>query len=836
MIKFYPRLHNAINHLKKQFSRVGLLLFLILQLGNDAHSQCIPPPPVSVTPMISCGGVPGGNGPCNPLTATGADTYVWTPFAGLYTDCTQAILYTGGNSSTVFAAPTAATIYTVTGTVTATGCTATATAFVNATPQAPVVIPSSVSMCISDPPVKLQISRGPVTSLFCSGPVNIAAPDNNVAGSSNSITVSGIPVSCIITSVTVSINMPHTRIGDMVFVLRAPNGVVLNLDYHISATGGSGGTMGFVNTRISSTGTAALSSGTNPYTGVFRADAQIGAVGGPTGMSPTITTWTPLFAIPNGTWTLGFYDGATSEVGTLTSWCLSITTSCAGLPSTQAVWSPSPGLFLDPAATIPYVAGTATDSLWVKPIPAGVYTYQVTTGSLPASTQSFTNSTAISIPVGGTATAYPSPLVVSGLPVTGINVRAVILHNVDHSRSEDIDILLQSPSGQNVILMSDVGGANTIANASYTFEALGPFMNGAAANPTGTYRPTNQGALDNFPAPGPGAVSQPSPVLAMFSGSHNGTWKLFVMDDDGSIGQGMISGGYTIIFDVTGITCTSPPTSVVVTVGPNAVITTQPANQNVCMGNNAHFNVVATGSGLSYQWQLSIDGGVSFNNLINSAPYIGVNTAFLTITAPALSMSGNRYRVIVNGGVCGTATSNPALLTVNPLPNIVIGPSSYIVLYPGQKTTLTSAVTPNAAATYTWLRNGIPVPNATADTLLVDFSQLGLYRLRVTDINGCPNLSDTIRVTDSAGTLRVYPNPSRGNFQLRLYTENNSTVPLKIIIYNNMGVIVATKYHTQTSSYERIDIDLRRNGKGYYFIDVLDTNGRRLARSKVLVQ
>ncbi|HMI79207.1 MAG TPA: T9SS type A sorting domain-containing protein, partial [Ferruginibacter sp.] len=474
--------------------------------------------------------------------------------------------------------------------------------------------------------------------------------------------------------------------------------------------------------------------------------------------------------------------------------------------------------------------------VWVKPSIAGNYTYQVTTQSLPASTQSFTNPTAISIPVGGIATAYPSPLSVAGLPVTGVTVRSVILHNVDHTRSEDIDVVLQSPSGQNVILMSDAGGANTTANATYTFDDAGALMNGAGTNATGTYRPTNYGTPDNFAAPGPGAVAQPSPALAMFTGNYNGMWKLFVIDDDGSSGQGMISGGYTIVFDVTGNTCNSPATSVTVTVGSTTTITTQPANQNVCLGNDAHFNVVATGTGLSYQWQVSPNGGVSFSNLINGGPYIGVNTASLTITAPSLSMSGNRYRVIVNGGVCGSATSNTALLTVNQLPNIVIGPSSYIVLYPGQTTTLTSVVTPNPAATYTWLRNGTPVPGGTSATLLVDFSQLGLYRLTVTDINGCSNLSDTIRVTDSAGTLRVYPNPSAGNFQLRQYLEPNTVKQLTVTVYNNMGIKIFTRSYTQTISYERIDVDIRRNGKGLYWVEILDSKGKRVSMSKVMVQ
>ena len=359
---------------------------------NTVTITCVPPI-VNVTPATSCGGVAGLG--CNgPLTASGnADVYIWSPLAGLYTNCTMTAAYTGTNLSTVYAGPTTNTVYTVTGTKLATGCTNSASALVYYTPPAPNIIPSSVSMCIFDPPVKLSVASGVGSTTFCSGTVNIPVPDNNPAGAVSSIFVNSIPINCTITGMSVTVNMPHTRIGNMVFVLRAPNGNVFNLDYHLSATGGTGFTTGFVNTIISSSGTTALSAGSNPFTGTFRADAQ-GVPGGgfgapgPTGMQPTTATWPSLYAAGsvNGNWTLGFYDGVTGDVGTLTSWCLRFSYTCSGgIPAGPAVWSPAAGLFFDPVATMPYIAGSARDSVWVKPTPAGIYTYQVTTTGLPPS-------------------------------------------------------------------------------------------------------------------------------------------------------------------------------------------------------------------------------------------------------------------------------------------------------------------------------------------------------------------------------------------------------------------------------------------------------------------
>jgi subtilisin-like proprotein convertase family protein len=800
-----------------------------------------PSPIVNITPTVSCGGVPNGSGPCNPLTASGnANTYVWSPILGLYLDCGATAPYTGTNLATVYAAPTSNATYTVTGTNT--GCIKTATTQVNYTPPAPIIVPPSVNMCVGDPAVKLRVAKGTGSSQFCSGTVNIPVPDNNQTGAASSIFVSGIPASCTILGLSVKINMPHTWVGDMVFVLKAPNGQIINLDHFLSSTGGGGTTTGFVNTIISSSGTAALGSGTNPYSSTFKADAATGnnpQPSGPIGMFPTTNNWSSflLASVANGSWTLGFYDGFAGNTGNLTSWCLDISYSCpVGIPSMPAVWSPVTHLYLDPATTIPYIAGTPVDSVWVRPVSAGVYTYQVTTQNT-SSPYSFTNSAALSIPIGGVAGLYPSNVSVSGLPTTGIKVASVVLHGVNHTRSNDMDVVLQSPNGQNVLLMSDVGGANAI-NATYTFKDGASSMNLITANSTGTYNPTNNGVSDNFPAPGPGIISSSSPMLNMFTGNYNGTWKLFVVDDDGTSDQGIIAGGYTINFD-TLLTCTSPPRTVIVTVSSPITITQQPVNQSVCIGASASFNVGVTGAGpFSYQWQVSTNGGATYNNLVNAAPYSGVNSNALTVNTPPITMSGYLFRVIINGGAgngCSGGTSTAALLTINPLPTVTIT-ANPLVIGPGQTTTIRSTVTPNPAATYIWYRNGIIVPGANADTILVDVSVLGDYQLQVIDVNGCTSLSNIVTIAHSfSAKLFTYPNPSRGLFQVRYYSEANASLQRSITVYNNRGARIITKAFTQTTPYQKIDVDVRTHGKGIYWIELRDANGKRVAVNRAVV-
>lgn len=87
-------------------------------------------------------------------------------------------------------------------------------------------------------------------------------------------------------------------------------------------------------------------------------------------------------------------------------------------------------------------------------------------------------------------------------------------------------------------------------------------------------------------------------------------------------------------------------------------ITTQPANQTITENGNAGFNVVASGGGLSYQWQNSTDAGATWADLA------GATTAGLTLNAVPLSRNGERLRVRVsNSG--GQAVSSEVLLTVN---------------------------------------------------------------------------------------------------------------------------------------------------------------------------
>ena len=773
-------------------------------------------------------------------------TYIWTPATGLFTDPQATVPYAAGASAaTVYAAPTTQTVYTVTAIDGNTSCSNSASVVVNATPPAPTVTPNPVAMCLGDTAVRL-ISSSSISGscTVSSGTISVPVPDNSAVGASRNLTVACVPSNANVTGVRVTFSMPHTWDGDMIFNLKAPNGNILNLDKYLGATGGAGATTGFVNTVISSAGVNALSSGTNPYTGTFKADLLNNAPGftiqNPTGFVSNATSWNQLFSTPNGVWTLAMADGGPADVGTLTSWSITLD-YIIGVPSTQATWTPATFLWLDQAQTQPYVAGSQKDTVYTRPTPVGVYTYSVTVNGInpPAI---FSNPAPITINDNAPATPSPSSVVVSNLPTTGVTVKSVTLTGFSHTWSGDVNVVLQSPTGQNVILLGRLGNdAQVVANnVNLTFSnTAATSVPVTSPMASGTYKPTNYNPSPfSFLAPGPQNVVTPvnpaNPTLATFTGNMNGTWKLFVEDRVGG-DVGNISGGFSITFNDPTPGCTSPARTVVVTVNQPIAITTQPVNATVCTNNVTTFSVVATGTSATYQWQVSTDNGNTFTNITNGGVYSGATTPTLTITAPPVSMNGYIYRVIVNGAApCASAISLNRTLTVNPLPTIVIAATPYRNLYPGLTTILGATTISPAAATYTWIRNGTAIPGATLSTYTVDIDHLGSYVLKVTDVNGCTNISNTIVIGDSvSGRVFIYPNPNTGRFQVRYNPMHNAVTPYGINIIDALGKRVLTQQYTLGVPYAPMYVDLSNAGSGVYWVEVVDVDGNRLAMGRV---
>jgi subtilisin-like proprotein convertase family protein len=132
----------------------------------------------------------------------------------------------------------------------------------------------------------------------------------------------------------------------------------------------------------------------------------------------------------------------------------------------------------------------------------------------------------------GTADPYPSTLTVANaLPVvTDVNVT---LSGFSHTYTDDVDILLVGPGGQQATLLSDGGGGDEVTDLTFTFDDEAATAQ-ADEDPyaSGTFKPANYEDDDSYPAPAPTATQASS--LAVFDGTNpNGSWRLFVVDDAG---------------------------------------------------------------------------------------------------------------------------------------------------------------------------------------------------------------------------------------------------------------------------------------------------------------
>jgi subtilisin-like proprotein convertase family protein len=347
--------------------------------------------------------------------------------------------------------------------------------------------------------------KAPLTVYSNSTPITINTTSAFFAPSTATLYPSTIDVSGMtgtITRVAVTLDgVSATRISDMDFLLVSPTGA----KYVFLSDAINGTSSLLIDDRIYtfaddasvtiSNFADAPSGSYRPTSGDLNADTfPVPAPGLPYNQPPD-ATFASVFngANPNGTWSLYAVDDIAGSPGSVNSgWSLTITTD--GAPQ------------------------SITNSNYIG-------LHDIMTPSAPYGT---------AISVSGAAG------VISNLKVT--------ITGLSHNAPADIDILLVSPNGKGLILMSDTGGSTPAANADLTFDDAAPTTLSSVV--TGTYKPTDNGSeslADTFPAPAPlRPYHQFNEPLSRFNGfSPNGEWRLFVVDDNPN-NAGSIAGGWSL--------------------------------------------------------------------------------------------------------------------------------------------------------------------------------------------------------------------------------------------------------------------------------------------------
>lgn len=164
---------------------------------------------------------------------------------------------------------------------------------------------------------------------------------------------------------------------------------------------------------------------------------------------------------------------------------------------------------------------------------------------------------AVTIPAMGPAVTYPVPLTVAGVAGTITDVNVTML-GLEHTYPADLDVMLVGPGGQHVVLMSDVGTDIPVSNLNIVLDDEGgsPLPTSTALT-TGLFQPTNVGPGDPFPAPAPSSLTAATALSAFDGTDPNGTWKLYVVDDNIN-DSGFISQGWLLTIDTTATSAPYP--------------------------------------------------------------------------------------------------------------------------------------------------------------------------------------------------------------------------------------------------------------------------------------
>ena len=179
------------------------------------------------------------------------------------------------------------------------------------------------------------------------------------------------------------------------------------------------------------------------------------------------------------------------------------------------------------------------------------------------------------------------------------------------------------------------------------------------------------------------------------------------------------------------------------------LITTEPDDETVMVGDDAHFGVSTSNANVSYQWQG--DSGFGFTNLTNAGQFSGVNTDYLTVSSITSSQNNWLFRCLISENPYCIDTSKQAKLFVN--------------------TTSTGNINSGTLVQIS--------PNPSSDYITISFDIIFNGRILISDVIG--------RILMDRG-----------------YKSNKIIIDLKQLLVNGVYTITIFDFDTNTISYHNI--------------------------------
>ena len=339
--------------------------------------------------------------------------------------------------------------------------------------------------------------------------------------------------------------------------------------------------------------------------------------------------------------------------------------------------------------------------------PAGAGALSTTTSFklsvLPSETPLAANTNDLVINPAAPATPYPSQVTLSGLLPTIAKV-TVTLQGFGHTFPSDVSVLLVSPQGQGVVLMSRAGFGYPVSDLRLTFDdASANVLPQFSQLTSGTYQPNDYKTADIFytftnisgvaspayagaqqaisanpgyftagtpyPPPIPGAILYGHTLSSLIGGNPNGTWSLYVQDDQAA-SSGVIINGWSLDVETVG--------PMISAIGPQTV----PENGTLTIP----FTVLSLETGSSNLVLSAATSQDSPPGLIGSLAITGTNVNRNLVITPAANMpslvtNGNGSDIITLTAINVTnkytnSVSFPLVVTFVKQPPVITGLSN----------------------------------------------------------------------------------------------------------------------------------------------------------------
>ncbi|MEQ1678012.1 MAG: reprolysin-like metallopeptidase, partial [Chitinophagaceae bacterium] len=336
---------------------------------------------------------------------------------------------------------------------------------------------------------------------------------------------------------------------------------------------------------------------TATYTGTFTGDINLTGVVVPAGPTVSFSSATLTTVAPSTTVSLTGMAGLSPGNYTVTVTGVGV----AGPTVTRdIVFTINPGsgpvIGTQPTNQTACSGNNATFTV----VATGTYQWQVSTAAVPA----FTN-------IGG-ATAASLTLTGVTAGMSGNQYRVIVTGQCGSTTSNAVTLTVNVAPA---VTTNPVSQA-VCSGSAVSFTAAG----------TGTPAPTFQWQVSTIAVPAftniGGATSATYTIAATTLAMNGDQYRCVLTNSCGSVNT----------------------TAATLTVNSSITISTNPVPVTVCEATTTSFTVAAAGSGLSYQWQVSVDGGATYNNVGAVAPYSGTTTPTLTITGVPPTFNGYRYR------------------------------------------------------------------------------------------------------------------------------------------------------------------------------------------------